>query len=326
MNFATERGGRGRDSISENGLVSNFTQAGSISINEDKIKIVMMTAKLGFDKKFRTVVETYCKEVRQTEVFHHRVHDLFCYEEPPDFEMQNKKFSRHRRFLTEPTDKSARGGGYWFHKPLILQHHMDQYNDGDYLIWTDVDRIDFVQQNTSFIAVLETMVKRGDDLCIESMMWSLEKDWTKQDILAAFKANSGQRDSPQVNANAIVMRISSRMKTFINTWVECVSDWHMVSDEQSILPNAGNFKENRHDQSILSLLIKTFMSRQGVIGPPARTYKPGSQYYTYKLLESVDPVCPLNHFIRLHTLRISTRLLESLHEINELELVVNRYK
>ena len=38
--------------------------------------------------------------------------------------------------------------------------------------------------------------------------------------------------------------------------VDLNSDFHLISDEKSIAQNAPYFKENRHDQAILSLLLK----------------------------------------------------------------------
>jgi hypothetical protein len=51
----------------------------------------------------------------------------------------------------------------------------------------------------------------------------------------------------------------------------CVSDWHMVSDAPSVLPNAPQYFDHRLDQSILGLLIKALMINQSVVSPPAHT-------------------------------------------------------
>ena len=279
-----------------------------------------MAAKFAFNNTFKAEVNGYCEQLQRFGFLQKDGHELFCYGEPPDFVLRNQKFSRHMRFLSDPNDVSARGGGYWFFKALLLQHHMDQSNDGDVVIWTDVDRIDFVQHNKSFHTILKALEERGDDMCIETMpiSWAREVWWTKEDILAAFNASDvaktneseSLRASSQQNANALVLRMSPRMKMFIDAWVECNSDWHMISDEQSILPNSQVFifNENRHDQSILSMLIKRFMTRQDVIGPPARPfYADGSGYHTYKLLDSVDPSCPFAAFYELHERQNSSK-------------------
>ena len=35
-----------------------------------------------------------------------------------------------------------------------------------------------------------------------------------------------------------------------------MADYHLVSDEQSIVPNPAGFREHRHDQSLFSMLLK----------------------------------------------------------------------
>ena len=267
-----------------------------------------MTAKLAFNNRFKDEVKEYCKELQRLEFFQKDGHELYCYWEPPNFVLRNEKFSRHMKFLDDANDVSATGGGYWFHKALLLQHYMNQANDGDFVIWTDVDRIDFTRQNNSFHTILETMEERGDDLCIETMpnSWAKEVWWTKADILAAFNADESLRHSSQLNSNAILLRRSPRMNMLLDAWVECNSDWHMISDEKSILEDWPGFNGNRHNQSIVSLLIKRFMTRQEVIGPPARTaHGDGADFHTYKLLDSVDPSCPFASFYKKYAQRNS---------------------
>lgn len=43
----------------------------------------------------------------------------------------------------DPQDLSAKGGGFWFHKPILLRHHLDLYSEGELLALADVDRMDF---------------------------------------------------------------------------------------------------------------------------------------------------------------------------------------
>lgn len=282
----------------ENGLARNWTHVDAPafqSSSSNQSRVALVTGKFSHNNSFQTEVNAHCRRVLATGFFSQDGWDLFCYGESPDFVVQNPRFQRHMRYRTDPDDLSAKGGGYWFHKSVLLRHHMNQYGDGDYLIWTDIDRLDFVRQG-SFNAILETMATRKDDLLIESMAWSSEHIFTKGDMLAAFNASETLRQSLQVNANAIVFRVSPGMKRFINAWIECVSDWHMVSDEQSVIPNSPDYHDHRHDQSILGLLIKKFMTRQSAVGPPARTYHQRSHYHTFKLLDNVYPLCPFTSF------------------------------
>ena len=176
-----------------------------------------------------------------------------------------------------------------------MRHHLNQYSDGDFLVYTDWDRIDFFELGTLH-AVVETLAKRGDNLCIEVIGNAAEFLFTKEDVLFAFNATKTMRDSPQVLANALVIRNSPKMKLFIDSWVDFVADWHMLTDEPSVLPNEPRYIDHRHDQSIVSLLIKSFMTKEAVVGPPARAYHKFSELLTYKFKEGADPTCPFSRF------------------------------
>jgi hypothetical protein len=173
---------------------------------------------------------------------------------------------------------------------------MNKYKHDDFIVYSDIDRIDFFELGT-FNAVVETIARRGDDLSIDVMgAFRAENLFTKEDLLAAFNASKTMRESAQVSASWIVLRNSPKMKRFIDAWIECVADWHMVSDEPSVWPNAPGFKEHRHDQSILGLLIKRFMTKEGIVGPPARPVGYNSDIVTYKFQKNVDPTCPFSSF------------------------------
>merc|ERR1712226_1160478 len=58
---------------------------------------------------------------------------------------------------------------------------------------------------------------------------------------------------------------------------ELMADLHLVNDDPSIVPNSPIFKENRHDQTILSMLLKASMASfehcSRYPGPPQWTPK-----------------------------------------------------
>jgi hypothetical protein len=227
-----------------------------------------------FQEQAQEQVTKMCQQVQAMKLFH--LPDVYCVWKAPSNVTHHKQFRRHFQHSE---------GAQWIHRALLLRQTMDLYNEGDYLVYTDADRIDFFELG-SFHGVLETMLTNElDDLSIDLEGNSNEIGYTKEDVLAAFDANTTMRESPQVRVQVVVIRNSPPMKRFMDAWVECVADWHMVSDEASVLSNSERFAGHRHDQSILSLLIKTFMTTQHVVGPPARPFSFLCQYVTYKLKE-----------------------------------------
>jgi hypothetical protein len=65
------------------------------------------------------------------------------------------------------------------------------------------------------------------------------------------------KNSNQVWAGFVLLRKSFNPVRFIGEWLTYVQDYRIVTDSPNMLQNNDNiFKENRHDQTILSLLCK----------------------------------------------------------------------
>lgn len=86
----------------------------------------------------------------------------------------------------------------------------------------------------------------------------LEKQWNKADLLNYFNlANDGIfLNSYQIEANLISIRKNNFTIKFIKEWLSYFyTIFNLIDDTKSVLPEAEYFCENRHDQSILSILF-----------------------------------------------------------------------
>merc|ERR1712154_249650 len=133
----------------------------------------------------------------------------------------------------------------------------------DFIVYSDADRTDFVQ---SIPSIIETMINDGSDLAIEQMTYS-ERQYTKADIYQYFYGDDAtlkqkEDGSKQYNANFLVFRKSEWSVHFVQEWLNGVSDFHLVSSEESVLNNTKDFKKPRHDQSMLSMLLKSRYSQK----------------------------------------------------------------
>ncbi len=72
----------------------------------------------------------------------------------------------------------GRGGGYWFWKPLLLKRHFASLQDGDFLIYSDSDMLDFFSW---LPLLLETMMEWNSNLALYQLPY-LEQEWTKRDV------------------------------------------------------------------------------------------------------------------------------------------------
>lgn len=132
-------------------------------------------------------------------------------------------------------------------------HHLQLVNNGDFLAYSDIDTSDFVSWQA---LLLETMEDTNHDLGISQMSY-LERDWTKGDVYKIFNVRKpSDDDGQQYWAGWMVLRKIPATIQLTKEWVEAARDYHLLSDEESIEPNSKTFSDNRHDQSLLSMLLR----------------------------------------------------------------------
>jgi len=235
----------------------------SFGLHQPKLQrksVYYLCAKFGPTKdKFAKQVETHVKKVLGSGVF--REEEIICYTSFPSFITEDPTWKYHLQFLEDPLHESRRGGGYWFWKPLLIHYHLGLLEDGDFLLFSDVDRENFL---TWTPLLLKTMEAKGADLAIEQMS-HLEREWTKSDLydlmcpgLLPQYDNGGQ-----YNANFVLLQKNAHTVKFIDDWMVAAKNYHLISDKPSQKLNFAGFKENRHDQSMLSLLIRCAYAEPG---------------------------------------------------------------
>lgn len=146
-----------------------------------------------------------------------------------------------------------RGGGYWLWKPYVICKALHQINDDDYLLYVDSGSY-FISDMHTIIGCME---KNGDDIISFSLPF-VEKQWTKMEILEymACKNSSKVIDSCQRIATFIFMRKNSRTVAFMERYLFISQQKMLITDQLDTSIQDDSFIENRHDQSIFSVLAK----------------------------------------------------------------------
>ena len=225
-----------------------------------KQKVIHLCAKFGTNEdQFAKEVNKHVKTVLRSGVFQEE--EIILYSSFPSFIKENPAWKQHLQFLEHLSHKSRRGGGYWFWKPVLIHHHLELMEDGDFLLYTDVDREDFVSWTA---LLLETMIERGADLALEQMSFP-EREWTKRDMYESLcpELLQGNDNADQYSGNFVLVQKNAQTMKFVKDWMEAAKNIHLISDEPSVKPNIATFRENRHDQSMLSLLIRCAYGEQG---------------------------------------------------------------
>ncbi len=84
-----------------------------------------------------------------------------------------------------------------------------------------------------------------------------EKTWAKMDIFHHFGVQNDPKFTNTPTIAATMMMKTPKTLKIINEWLDVFkTHFHLIDDSPSIVPNDESFQENRHDQSIWSIINK----------------------------------------------------------------------
>lgn len=156
-----------------------------------------------------------------------------------------------------------RGYGYWTWKSVaclraIREAGMDVSDSTrDVLIWADagctfVPTPAALEKLQSFFS--RTRMHPSGWLAFEQTRL-LERAWTKGDVFEALGAHH-LSTKPQVWAGCFFVRPTPHNVRLLQSWRTLCELPHLVDDTASSHPNFRAFREHRHDQSLLSVLLR----------------------------------------------------------------------
>ena len=150
-----------------------------------------------------------------------------------------------------------RGNGYWLWKPYIINKTItEKLNEGDYLIYTDAGTL-FMD---STLSVINFLIKNNASMWMNKLT-HLESKYSKRDAFILMGVDTPfYSQTYQYSATIQIYKKSYYSIKFIQDWLYYCQDKRIITDENNVLgkPNYENFKDNRHDQTVLSLLIKKY--------------------------------------------------------------------
>ena len=150
-----------------------------------------------------------------------------------------------------------RGGGYWIWKFNIILNKLREINDNDFLIYADSGCSINLNGKNRFYEYIE-IIKNNKYKIISFQLTHLERMWTTKEIFNIFNIpeNDVIETSNHLMATVLIMQKCSAV---INIFEDCINK--IKENPLIITDNYNNnqrayFKDNRHDQSILSVARK----------------------------------------------------------------------
>ena len=208
-----------------------------------------------FNKKPKIVAISYSNELYQRQLELNKksaievgkVDEFYSYgpdDVDPAFREKNKDILSRKR-----------GNGYWLWKPYIIYKTIvEKLKYGDYLIYSDACVL-YMNSSRLLVNFLEQH---------KAKMWTYkitykEKLYTKRDAFILMDADTPYyTDTGQYMATIMIYKKSKYTVNFIKEWLYYGQDKRIITDDQNTMgkENYPEFRDNRHDQTVLSLLIK----------------------------------------------------------------------
>lgn len=152
------------------------------------------------------------------------------------------------------------GFGFWIWKPYIILDALKRIKNGDVLLYLDTGCYLNKKGKMRFMEYCKTVAINDSGFLVTNTSRNhFECFWTKGDIFDFFNVRDNKifTDTPQYQAGTIFIRKQPDTVRLIEEWFSiCLNHFHLIDDSPSVSPNLPGFRENRHDQSILSLLLK----------------------------------------------------------------------
>lgn len=163
--------------------------------------------------------------------------------------------------------ESKRGFGFWAWKPLAILYALDYtdlvcYCDCGIMFDTDPSGILY---GVDEVGVYADDVNPGYPANPPNY---LNHTWTKRDCFSLMSCDEEKYwNGLHVWAGTVV--ITQKARWFAEEWLRYALDRRIISDDPNVgpLPNLPQFKDHRHDQSILSLLCIKYAEHVQFLDP-----------------------------------------------------------
>ena len=165
-----------------------------------------------------------------------------------------------------------RGYAYWYWKPLLILQTLENINNGDIIHYLDAgfhinknrakkfyEYVDLISNTEKWLLAFQYKTIHADNMQDIIFPKREEHMYTKGDIFNYFKCldNKEFTHTPQFFAGSFFLKKDNKSYSFLKQWIEVFEKrFDLIDDSISKIPNFETFIENRHDQSIFSILCK----------------------------------------------------------------------
>lgn len=152
---------------------------------------------------------------------------------------------------------ATRGAGYWLWKPFIILEAMTKADEGDIIVYFDAG-LEVIGDLKPLVTIC---TNRKDGILLFATSGQINKVWTKRDCFVFMGSDSEKYwEALQVSGGFQIYRKNKESWNFVAECLHYCKNFNIITDAQNIcgLENLPDFRDHRHDQSVLSLLAEKY--------------------------------------------------------------------
>lgn len=166
-------------------------------------------------------------------------------------------YNQNKAILEAPCRNGGRG--YWLFKPYFCDQALRRAKDGDIVIYSD-SGIYFMKPIAPILQLMDKASGRNKDIFLfgnshKHLHWC--KMNTVKSMLPGIDAKMMEQ-MEQVQASVLIFRANQSTRDFVSEWLKWAQLPGMIDDSPSTITNHPEFREHRHDQSLISNLAYQF--------------------------------------------------------------------
>ena len=151
-----------------------------------------------------------------------------------------------------------RGGGYWLWRHDIINETIETMDENDFLIYLDAGSTLNIYGKKRFYEYLQTLHESKKGI-LSFQMEHKEKHWTTKEIFDFFgESVDGEiANSGQLLGGVLIMQKNSSLVQYMKSYSEIINNHPLLAtDIFNAKQTHEGFQDNRHEQSITSILRK----------------------------------------------------------------------
>ena len=200
---------------------------------------------------YHNAVKRICKQANNIDVFD----NIIGYTDN-DLKTDTAFWKRHKDFI----ETNTRGYGYWLWKSYLTKKTLEKMNDDDILVYADAGCIINPHGKPRLLEYFDIVNQSPHGNFSIQMPEHLEKCWTKMAVFDFCDVNNQANitETGQLIGTIYVLRKCTYTIELIDQWYHCCCQYHILDDSNGggTVKNHETFLDNRHDQSLFSVLRK----------------------------------------------------------------------